>query len=183
MEQNQIPAGSEAQERPIPWSAAESWIGVVLLILLNVVLILFVKGGSGAQLAQSAAIVFAELAYILPVVIILVWKRISWKYLGFGGFTWSTMAIGCGMLIVGYGIILVHNVILMLLGVDTQGKQIFDIFSSIEITDMAFHRRRRDRTSCRRDLFQRLSLPGLSQTLWLGSRFTAELVHLCCRPS
>ena len=132
MEQNQVPAGNEPQERPIPWSAAESWIGVLLLILLNVVLILFVKGDSGAQLAQSAAIAFAELVYILPVVIILAWKRISWKYLGFGGFQWSELAIGCGLLIVGYGVIIVHNIILFLLKVDTQGKQIQDILSSID---------------------------------------------------
>jgi len=132
MDQNQVPVREEAQERSIPWSAMESWIGVLLLVLLNVVLILFVTGGSGAQLAQSALIVFAELAYVLPVVIILAWKRISWKYLGFGKFSWSTMAIGCGMLVVGYGIIIVHNIILTLLGVDPQGKEIFDIFNSID---------------------------------------------------
>ena len=132
MEQSQLPVREEAQERSIPWGALESWISVLLLILLNVGLILFVKGGSGAQLAQSALIVFAELAYILPVVIIMVWKRIPWKYLGFGGFRWSTMGIGCGMLVVGYGIIIVHNFLLTLLGIDPQGKEIFNIFNSID---------------------------------------------------
>jgi membrane protease YdiL (CAAX protease family) len=132
MEQSQLPVRNEAQERPIPWSSLESWIGVLLLVLLNIGLLLFVRGSSGAQLAQNASIVFAELAYILPVVIILAWKRASWAHLGFGKFNWSTMGIGCGMLVVGYGIIIVHNLILMLLGIDTQGREIFDIFSSIE---------------------------------------------------
>jgi membrane protease YdiL (CAAX protease family) len=132
MEQSQLPAENEAQANSIPWSASESWVGVLLLILLNVGLFLFVREGSGAQLAQSATIVFAELAYILPVVIILGWKHIPWKYLGFGKFSWSTMNIGCGMLFVGYGIIIVHNFILSMLGIDPQGKEIFDIFSSID---------------------------------------------------
>lgn len=132
MEQNQAPVGNEAQERSIPWSATESWISVLLLILLNVALILFVKRGSGTQLAQSALIVFAELAYILPVVIILAWRRIPWKYLGFGKFSWSAMGIGCGMLIVGYGIIIIHNLVLTILGIDPQGKEIFNIFNSID---------------------------------------------------
>jgi membrane protease YdiL (CAAX protease family) len=140
MEQNQLPerkarvepTRNESQERAIPWSALESWVGVLLLVLLNVVLLLFVQGSSGAQLAQSAAIVFAELAYILPVVIVLAWKRASWAHLGFGKFSLGTMGIGCGLLIVGYGIIIVHNVILMLLGIDTQGREIFDILSALD---------------------------------------------------
>lgn len=137
MEQNQIPASPEpvqieAQERSLPWSAAEGWIGVALLVLLNVGLILFVSGDTGKQLAQSALVVLAEAAYVLPVIIILAWKRVSWKHLGFGGFHWSDLAIGCGMLIVGYGIIIVHNIILLILGVDTQGKQIQDILNSID---------------------------------------------------
>jgi len=132
MEQSQVPVREEALERSIPWSAMESWMGVLLLILLNVVLILFVKGGSGAQLAQSALIVFAELAYILPVVVILAWKRIPWKYLGFGKFNWSTIGIGCGFLIGGYGIIYLHNIILTLLGIDVQGEKIVGVFDSID---------------------------------------------------
>ena len=140
MEQNQLPASpepgpmieNEAQEYSIPWSARESWISVLLLILLNVGMIFFASRSSGLQLAQSALVMFAELAYILPVVVILAWKRISWRHLGFGKFSWSTMGIGCGMLIGGYGIILVHNMIITVLGIDTQGQAIFDIFSSLE---------------------------------------------------
>ena len=137
MEQNQVPVSPEpvqieAQEKSLPWSAAESWIGVVLLVLLNVGLILFISGSAGKQMAQSALVVLAEAAYVLPVVIILAWKRISWKHLGFGGFHWGDLAIGCGMLIVGYGIIIAHNIILLILGVDTQGKQIQDILNAID---------------------------------------------------
>jgi uncharacterized protein len=132
MDQGQLPVREEAQARPIPWGALESWISVLLLVLLNVGLLLFVKKGSSAQLAQNITIVFAELAYILPVVIIMLWKRIPWKDLGFGKFSWSSMAIGCGMLVVGYGIIIVHNAILTLLGIAPQGKEIYDIFNSVK---------------------------------------------------
>jgi membrane protease YdiL (CAAX protease family) len=132
MEQNQVPVREEAEVRPIPWGPLESWVGVLLLIVLNVVLVLFIKKGSSAQLAQSVTIVFAELAYVLPVVIILAWKRISWKYLGFGGFNLSTLGIGCGMLVIGYGIILIHNLILTFLGIAPQGEEIFNIFKAVE---------------------------------------------------
>jgi len=132
MEQNQVPAENRAQEYSVPWSAKESWISVLLLVLINVGLLFFISRGSGMQLAQSALVVFAELAYILPVLIILAWKRIDWRQLGFGKFSWSTLGIGCGMLLGGYGIILVHNMIITVLGIDTQGQAIFDIFNSLE---------------------------------------------------
>lgn len=137
MEQNQLPASpepgrNEAQNYSVPWSAVDGWIGVLLLILINVGFLLLINRESGAQLAQSALVIFAELAYILPVVLILTWKRVSWKHIGFGKFDWSTMGIGCGMLLGGYGIILVHNLIITALGVDTQGQAIFDIFNSLD---------------------------------------------------
>jgi membrane protease YdiL (CAAX protease family) len=131
-ERDQPPAGNEAQENSIPWSAMESWISVLLLALINVGLFVFISKNSEMQLAQSALVVVAELAYILPVVVILAWKRIPWRQIGFGKFDWGTMGIGCGMLIGGYGIIFVHNITLTLLGVDTQGQAFLDIFNSLD---------------------------------------------------
>jgi len=132
MEQDQLPVKNEAQEYSIPWSAVDGWVSVLLLILVNAGLLLLVNRSSGLQLAQSALIVLAELAYLLPVFLILAWKRIPWRYLGFGKFNWSTLGIGCGMLFGGYGIILAHNLIITALGIDTQGQAILDIFNSID---------------------------------------------------
>ena len=42
------------------------------------------------------------------------------------------MGIGCGLLLGAYLIILLHNSVLYMLGIDTQGDQIFDIFSQLE---------------------------------------------------
>ena len=140
MEQNQVPvspepvqgAGNEAQAYSTPWSAVESWISVLLLLIINIGLIILVSRGANTHLAQSATIVFAELIYILPVVVILAWKRISWKHLGFGKFSWSTLGIGCGLLIGGYAIILVHNLVITALGVNTQGQEITNILSAVD---------------------------------------------------
>jgi len=141
MEQSQLPVspepnptmGNEVQVYTVPWGAWESWVGVLLLVLLNVGLLLYIKGSSGGvQLAQSMLVVIAEMAYLLPVVVILAVKRIPWKHLGFGKFSWNTMGIGCGMLVVGYGIILIHNLIITALGIDTQGQQIFDVINAID---------------------------------------------------
>jgi membrane protease YdiL (CAAX protease family) len=87
--------------------------------------------GIGKQAAQGAGILFLELVYILPVALIFAWRRISWKHLGFGKFSLQTMALGCGTLVIGYIFILLHNIILSALKIDTQGDQISKIFSQL----------------------------------------------------
>jgi uncharacterized protein len=122
----------EIPDYSVPWKAIDNWLGVALLVVIDAILIVVVLQGLGAQLAQSAGIVLIELAYLLPVVVILAWRRISWKHLGFGSFDWKTLGLGCGLLIGGYILILLHNGILMILGVDTQGEAILKIFASLD---------------------------------------------------
>ena len=116
----------------VPWSIFDTWFGVFLLILLNAALLVFVSRGNSVQLAQNAGIAVAELAYLLPVVLILAWRRVSWKHLGFGRFSWGTLGIGCGLLAAAYMVIILHNLVIMLLGIDTQGDQIMKIFDSLD---------------------------------------------------
>jgi len=131
-ESQQVLPATEAQEHPVPWSALESWIAVGLLVLLNAIMLALLFRGYGGQLIQSAGIILAELIYLLPVLLIFAWRRIHWKHLGFVKFSWNTMGLGCGLLLAGYVFILLHNAILFVLGVDTQGDQIIRIFDELK---------------------------------------------------
>ncbi len=42
------------------------------------------------------------------------------------------MGIGCGLLIASYAIILLHNLLLVNLGIDTQGEAIAELFAALE---------------------------------------------------
>lgn len=132
MEENQVPAEKEAQKYSVPWSVGDTWLGVVLLILLSVGMLVAVLIGINAQFMQNIGVLFLEMIYILPIVLIFLWRRIHWKYLGFGKFTLDVMGIGCGLLIGGYAIIIAHNALLYAFGIDAQGDQIFDIFDQLE---------------------------------------------------
>jgi len=129
--QQRIPA-PEPTEYTVPWSVLDTWVGVILLVLIDAALLIAVLQGVGAQLMQSVGIVLAELAYLLPVLLVFAWRRINWKHLGFGKFNWNTLGLGCGLLIAGYVIILLHNSILFLLGVNTQGDEILKMFDALE---------------------------------------------------
>ena len=77
---------SEKPNYSVPWKFIDNWIGVILLALIQGIIAIIMLRGSKTELAQSAAIVLLELAYILPVILILAWRRVSWKSLGFGRF-------------------------------------------------------------------------------------------------
>ena len=121
-----------ASKDSVPWTVFDTWLGVLMLGGIAVLLLLLAPRDSRAQLAQSAIIVLLELAFLLPVVLIFVWKRISWKYLGFRKFEWKTLGLGCGLLIGSYTIILIHNLILVRLGIDTQGETILRLIQRLE---------------------------------------------------
>src|SRR5215211_4388373 len=116
----------------VPWKPIDNWIGVVLLAVIDAGLLLIATLGKQGQLAQSGLLVIVQLTYLLPVVIIFAWRRIHWKSLGFGRFQWSTVGIGCGLLVVSYMIILVHNLILKSLGIETQGDEISQLLELLE---------------------------------------------------
>jgi membrane protease YdiL (CAAX protease family) len=128
--------GSPAPEQPVsysvPWKPIDNWIGVILLALIDVGLLVAASLGQKGQLAQSAYLVLVQLVYLLPVVLIFAWRGIPWKSLGFGKFNWSTLGIGCGLLIGSYVIIAIHNLILVSLGINTQGDEISQLFELLE---------------------------------------------------
>jgi membrane protease YdiL (CAAX protease family) len=115
----------------VPWKFIDNWIGVVLLIIIDLVIFIITFQGSKAQLAQSALIVLLELAYLLPVILIFAWRRVPWQSLGFGKFDPNTLGIGCGLLVASYIIIILHNLLLFVLGVDTQGEEIIKVFTEL----------------------------------------------------
>ncbi|MDQ3006358.1 MAG: CPBP family intramembrane metalloprotease [Chloroflexota bacterium] len=122
----------EAREYSVPWSVLDSWIGVLLLALVNIGLLVIVSQDPSRLLVQSATLIIVQLAYLLPLVLIFTWRHISWKHLGFGRFDWNVLGLGCGLLIASYVIIIIHNLILMALKIDTQGAEILELLNSLE---------------------------------------------------
>lgn len=132
MEENQVPAEKDAQVYSVPWSTTDTWIGVVLLVLISGGMVAALFLGLKREYFQNIGVLLLELVYLLPIVLIFAWRRISWKHLGFGTFKVNVVGIGCGLLLGGYSIILLHNWLLTIVGVDTQGDQIFQMFDQLE---------------------------------------------------
>ena len=127
-----LPAETPSYTYSVPWNLIDNWIAVALLAVIDIVLFVIMSRGPRAELADSAAVILLELAYMLPVVIIFAWRRIDWRHLRFGRFNWNTVGLGCGLLVASYTIIILHNALLYLLGVDTQGEAIMEIFAELD---------------------------------------------------
>ena len=70
----------------------DNWIGVALLVLINAALLGAVWLGMGMQFAQSVGVVFLELVYAVPVLLIFVWRHIPLSNSGSGdsdGVSWD----------------------------------------------------------------------------------------------
>lgn len=116
----------------VPWKSIDNWIGVGLLALVEAAIFLIALRSPRSELVQSAAIVLLELAYLLPVILIFAWRRVHWKYIGFGKFEWKTLGLGCGLLVASYSIILLYGLILVAFKIETQGQQVIRVFAELD---------------------------------------------------
>ncbi len=124
--------------RPLAWSMQDAWVGLGLVIFVlmgsiiaaaivrHIAPIMAVLHRFSLALSASAPTA-VELAYVLPVVVILAWRRGSWSSLGFRDFSGTTLALGCAMTAVTYMVILVYGIILVALKVETQGDLMLQI--------------------------------------------------------
>jgi hypothetical protein len=130
--ENQQPVPNLIISYSVPWKFIDNWIGVGLLVIIDIIIFFVSLGPARTDLAQSAAIILLELSYLLPVILIFAWRRIHWKSLGFGKLDWNTVGIGCGLLVASYILIILHNLLLWALGVSTQGEDIARIFAELD---------------------------------------------------
>lgn len=118
--------------QPASWTANDAWLGLGLLLLI-VAGYLFAL----AQLEPSRGnniffVATFEFILLIPVAIILLWRRVSWKELGLRAFNKNALALGCGLLVAVYVLVIINNLIMVALGVVTQADVISDILGEID---------------------------------------------------
>jgi membrane protease YdiL (CAAX protease family) len=115
----------------VKWSARDAWLGLALSIPVVVLAGAVMFAMQGPRVLESADVSIFEALYLLPVVVILAWRKAPWRTLGFRGFGANVMQIGCGLLIGVYILTIAHNSILMGLGVETQGEALLAVLKQV----------------------------------------------------
>jgi membrane protease YdiL (CAAX protease family) len=73
-----------------------------------------------------------EFLLLIPIAIIFFWRRVPWVALGLNRFNPNTLAIGCGLLVAVYMVVIINNLIMMALGIITQADVVSDLLGEID---------------------------------------------------
>lgn len=132
MNQPEEPLATTPEDFSVPWTVADTWLGLLMFMLVVIGQLVVAIVLHGAHSLQSVGLVVAELLYLVPVIYILARRKIAWKTLGFRTFDQNKLALGCGLLVAAYLFIMAYNIILALSGVTTQGETIYKILGSLD---------------------------------------------------
>jgi membrane protease YdiL (CAAX protease family) len=113
----------------VPWSVRE--------ILLSFLAIILISAGIFWAVVQwpestDLMMVLYQVVFVVPVILIL-WRRgAKINLLGLRNFKIENLALGCGLLLGTYILIMLHNLLLMLFGIAPQGEYLSEFFNAGE---------------------------------------------------
>jgi len=125
-------AAPPAPPKPAAWTLADTWLGLALLILIVMGFTLIISLFGNSQSIGIIVVATFEFLLLIPIAIIFFWRKIPWTELGLKKFDSNSLAIGCGLLIAVYFIVIINNLIMMALGVVTQADVIFELLGEID---------------------------------------------------
>lgn len=127
-----IVSTAPVDEISVPWTVRDTWVGLGLYVIMTLGILTTIVFWKNASFIQNIGLVIIEFLYLVPVAVILSKRQASWEMLGFRPFDKQTLGMGCGLLVVAYTIIIVHNMIMSLAGFIPQGEAIFQFFGKLE---------------------------------------------------
>jgi len=119
-------------ERTLPWTVRDTWIGVGLLLLVIAIDVVAEIYEQKSYFFQTIGTVAIELSLIIPVILVLGWRRAGWLSLGFRRFTNNAFGLGCSLMLVAYAVAIVNNIILLIFHIQTQGTDLIHTFGTLK---------------------------------------------------
>lgn len=134
LDQNELPLKA-APEPALPWSVGDSWIGLALIVIIQIAVVLAVVLFRPSRVYGTVMVIGLELIYLIPAVIILAWRRADWRLLGYRRFGGSFITIGCGFLVGVYVISFINNTIFQMFGQALQSEELIQLLSKLPSPD------------------------------------------------
>jgi len=116
----------------VPWSIWDVAVGFALYLAFAIGLgyLALILPKDGWQLT-AWILVYQPLQFV-PVLVILLLRDATWSSLGFKKFAPRALALGCGLVIIGFIVNAVNNLIMYMLGVEVQAQQFGDILGQLQ---------------------------------------------------
>ena len=118
--------------QPASWSASDTWLGLgLLLIVLAAYFLVIAQLGESKTLSLFVVATF-EFILLIPIAIIFAIRKVAWVELGLRRFERNALALGCGLLVGTYILVIINNLIMVALGVVTQADTIINMLGEID---------------------------------------------------
>lgn len=118
--------------QPASWSAKDTWLGLALLLIVVAGYVLALAQLEPSQSTNIFYVATFEFILLIPIGIIFLWRKVSWKELGFKRFKSNNLALGCGLLVAVYVVVIINNLVMIALGIATQADVISEILGEID---------------------------------------------------
>lgn len=135
----QTPPSNTTDETPPPstpqpatWSASDTWLGLGLLVLVIAGYLLGIAQLETSRTMSLFVVATFEFLLLIPIAVIFLWRRVPWSALGLNRFNTNTLAIGCGLLVAVYVVVIINNLIMVALGIITQADVVSDLLGEID---------------------------------------------------
>ena len=135
----QTPPSNNTDETPPPsapkpatWSASDTWLGLGLLVLAIAAYFLAIAQFENSKTLGLFVVATFEFTLLIPIAIIFLWRRVPWVALGLNRFNPNALAIGCGLLVAVYIVVIINNLIMVALGIITQADVVSDLLGEID---------------------------------------------------
>ena len=126
------PESQNEESQTTTWKTSDTWLGLGILILLIAAFLALSIYLDLVKTSSYLLLIVPEFLMLVPIVIIFLWRKVSWKALGFSKFKRGDLALGIGLLLVVYFFSIINNVVMMSLGVITQAENIFAVLDEID---------------------------------------------------
>ena len=125
-----LPVEINDEDQQVPWTLRDTWIGFSLFFVLLIGFSITKNFFTKTWMLAVLLLIYQPLQFI-PVWIILRLRNASWADLGFKKAVPNVLAIGCGFVILAFGISFVNNIFMVLFHVQVQAEKFFALASDL----------------------------------------------------
>ncbi|MBV6393685.1 MAG: hypothetical protein KPEEDBHJ_02927 [Anaerolineales bacterium] len=117
---------------PVAWTANDSWLGLGALLLLTAGFLFALAQLPQTRMSGLAALSLFEFIPLIPVAVILAYRKASWVELGLRRFDRNALSLGCGLLVAVYILVILNNLVMVALKIVTQADAIMELLDEIQ---------------------------------------------------
>ncbi len=128
-----LPEQKDEQKKPAAWSGNDTWLGLGLMLVVLVAYFSLIFSLKNQEDFLAYYVASFEFTLLIPIAVIFLRRKVSWKELGFAKFNVASLALGCGLLIIVYILIIINNLTMFALGVVTQADVISEMMGEVNM--------------------------------------------------